>query len=396
MNALWRALRSFVFPLGIPLSWHQLASERKRFVAAGGGIAFAVMLMLFQLGLYDALFLTVVRPLAALHADLVIVSKIHTYLGALGQFPRRRLVQALAHPAVESVASVYFGNGSWKNPVTLESRDILIFGIRPEEHAFQLPEIEAQRDVLRREDQVLFDSGSARAFGPVPQRFLEQPRFETELGGKRIRIGGLFRLGGTFISDGNLVVGELAFFRLQPQYPRELNSIGLVRLHAGADTDQVADRLGKILPDDVRVLPKERLLQLERKYWAERTPIGFVITASMLVGLLVGAVIIYQILYADITDHLSEYATLKAIGFDQRFFYRLVLEQATVLSLAGFVPGTLLAAGLHSVTRAATQLPIELTVTRAFTVLLLSLLMCSLAGLLAMRRLSTTGPADLL
>src|SRR5687767_5328688 len=88
-----------IFPLGIPLAWRQLVSEPKRFLAATAGITVAVTMMLFQLGLFDALFRTAVRHQVAMRGDLAIISKSYAFLVQCGSFTRRRLAQALADPA---------------------------------------------------------------------------------------------------------------------------------------------------------------------------------------------------------------------------------------------------------------------------------------------------------
>jgi putative ABC transport system permease protein len=114
----------------------------------------------------------------------------------------------------------------------------------------------------------------------------------------------------------------------------------------------------------------------------------------LLVGLLVGAVIVYQILYADVSDHLSEYATLKAIGYPDRVLSLVVLKQALILSALSFPVGFVLAQVLYAVARQATGLPIVMTATRAATVLALTMIMCAGSGLVATRRLRSADPAD--
>jgi putative ABC transport system permease protein len=133
----------------------------------------------------------------------------------------------------------------------------------------------------------------------------------------------------------------------------------------------------------------------EKTYWAQRTPIGFVIGASMMVALIVGAVIVYQILYTDVTDHLPEYATLKSIGFTDGYFIRLVLQESVILSVLGFVPGAVLAGGLYWLTRKYAHMPTYLHAGNLGAVFGLSLLMCLLAGALATRKLRQANPADI-
>lgn len=112
-------------------------------------------------------------------------------------------------------------------------------------------------------------------------------------------------------------------------------------------------------------------------------------------GALVGVVIVYQVLATDVADHLEEYATFKAIGYRQRFFLGVVFEEAVVLALLGFVPGVLLALGFYAGVAAATGLPVAMTAGRAALVLTGTVIMCTLSGAIATRRLARAEPAEL-
>jgi putative ABC transport system permease protein len=111
-------------------------------------------------------------------------------------------------------------------------------------------------------------------------------------------------------------------------------------------------------------------------------------------GLVVGAIIVYQILFADVSEHLREYATLRAIGYGKRFVSGIVLQQAAMLAVMGFVPGVLAVHWLYGKAAAATNLPLYLTFDRALTVFLLTLAMCAISGLLAMRKVQKLDPAE--
>lgn len=391
----WRDwLAHKIFPLGIPLAWRQLVSERKRFLAAVAGIVVAVVMMLFQVGLYDALFLTVVRPIEVMNADLVMVSRNYDFIANSGQFPQRQLTQALADPAVVSVASVLNGRALWRHPETGEKREIFVLGCEPGEQAFSLRGLAENSGALSREDEVLYDLRSRAEFGPIQQWVEQGKAASTEVSDRRVRVAGLVDLGVTFAADGNLVAGTMAFRRIMPSYPAGYISVGLIRLQPGTSAELVLQQLRKKLPTDVQVMTKAELAGLERRYWAIRTPIGFVITASMLVSVLVGAVIIYQILYTDVSDHLAEYATLKALGFGDRFFANLVLQQSMMLSLLGFVPGTFLAAILYRVTERMAHLPMDMSLGRLAISYVLTLMMCVAAGWFAAGKLREADPAE--
>jgi putative ABC transport system permease protein len=385
------ALRRFK----LPLAWHQLAGEKLRLIAAVAGIAFAVIMMMMQLGFHDALFDSTTLLHHGLDGELTMISRQYECAIATKGFTRRRLYQSLALPEVKSVSPVYLGLGKWKNPETLRDRDIFAIGFDPTDRSLRLPGVAENLVHLKLEDSVLFDAASRPEYGPIAQRVTRGERLDTEFNTRRVRVRGLFRMGTSFAADGNVIMSDVNFLRFFPNRPAGMIELGLIRLQPGANPTVVRDQLLALLPPDVKIVTRDEYLQLEHAYWGQRTPIGFVITAGLIVGFVVGGVIVYQILYTDVIDHLKEYATLKAIGYTDKFLFGVVLQQSVILSLLGFLPGCLAAGGIFLLTRRITLLPAYLTFDRALIVFLLTLLMCSAAGAFAMRKLRSADPADI-
>jgi putative ABC transport system permease protein len=394
MKAFREGLRDRIFPLGIPLSWLQLIGERKRFLAAVAGVTFAVTLMMFQAGIYKAIFEKVVFPHRAMQADLVMTSRDYNNLFLHSLFTIRRLEQARTVDVVASAAPLYLGGAPMRNPVTMKSMTIFVFGIRPSQNPFGLREVEDRLSLLSNPENVLFDRKGLREYGPIERLLGERGSVETEIGGRKVVIRDVFSMGGTISSGGHVIAGEEGFFRLFPRQPRNLISAGLIRLAPGTDAAAAAGRIREAVPADVTIWTYEEFVAEEKKYWSERSPLAFIFLGSMLVAMIVGAVIVYQILYTDVTDHLHEYATLKAMGAGDRFFVTLILQQAVILMACGFVPGTALTALLYAVTRSKAAMPAYLTLPVMAVVFVLALAMCSLSGLLALRRLKRADPAD--
>ncbi|GHC06248.1 ABC transporter permease DevC [Cerasicoccus arenae] len=381
-------------PLGIPLAWLNLVKEKKRFFAAVAGIIFAVTMMLYQMGLKTAMFTQVVFPHLMLNGDIVIVNPQYEYFGISRGFTEKRLNQAFALPEVEDVAPLYLVNLPIKNPDTLVNRDIFIIGFDPANKPFDDPAIEAQQGMLKIPGNALFDERSHAKFGPIVER-LEDGTVTTETNGRATEIVGSFEMGTTFAADGNLLVGKQTFFEIFPGQDPNLAAVGLIMLKEGSDAEKVAETLRAKLPHDVKIMTRAEFIDNEKRYWGERTPIGFVISASMTVAIIVGAVIVYQILYTDVTDHLEEYATLKSIGFKDSYFISLILQESIILSVFGFIPGAALTAGLYYVTRRVAYMPTEFQWDNAGIVLGLTIVMCMLAGALATRKLRHANPADI-
>lgn len=378
----------------IPLGWLQLWHRKGRFLVALAGIAFAVMLILMQLGFRASLFESAVRYHHRFEYDVAIFSRDSQYIVAPENFSNRRLYQARAVDGVASISPVYLGRATWKNPYTLETRIIYVVGLDPEDDVLDAPGVADGRRLITLEDVLLFDDASRGEYGPVPEHVRAGETVEAELNNRRVRIGGLFTMGTSFGIDASLVTGISNFLRIFPNRARNQIDLGLVRVAPGVDPVVVRDRLRALLPEDVAVLTRDDFVAREMAYWQSATPIGFVFTFGAIIGLVVGTVIVYQILFSDVADHLAEYATLRAIGYSNAYVSRVVIQQAFILAVLGFGLGVLAALRLYAVARAATKLPMELTPERALAVLAATIAMCAFSGFLALRRVRTLDPAE--
>jgi putative ABC transport system permease protein len=378
----------------VPLAWLQLTHERLRLCAAVAGIAFAVLLMLMQLGFQEALATASSLVQSALQGDLVLTSKQYDYLVFSKQFSKRRLYQALAFDGVESAWPVYLGLAQWKNPEDLHERAILVIGFDPAGKIMKVP-VTDDPNRLRLPDIALFDAGSRSEYGPVAKLIRERGSVLAEVNDRSIRVVGLFRLGTSFGVNGTLVTSDLNYLRIFSGHPQGLVELGVIRLKPGADPETVRLALERGLPPDVNVLTHDGFVRQESDYWALHTGIGYIFTLGVLMGFVVGTVIVYQILYTDVNDHMAEYATLKALGYGNRYLASIVLKEALLLSVFGFLPGLAIAKGLYVVTARATLLPMDMTPWRMLLVLLLTIAMCCGSAMLAVRKLQQADPADI-
>ena len=379
----------------IPLSWLQLTREKTRLAVALSGIAFADILMFMQLGFRDALYYSNVRMHSSLVGDVILINSQSNAVLSMKTFSQRRLYKALDLPTVQSVHPIYLDYTSWRNPVTGRPRSILIFGINPEVNLFNLPGVEENLNKLKLPDVVLYDRSSRVEYGPITDNFNQGKIVTAEVRRRQVKVGGLFTLGASFGADGNLITSDVNFLRIFNNRQRGLIDIGVIKLKTGADPMQVAQYLRSYLPTDINVLTKEEFIEFERNYWAGSTAIGFIFTLGTIMGFIVGTVIVYQILYTEVNDHLSEYATLKAIGYTQNYLLMVILQEAFLLALVGYLPGFACALVLYNVARDATLLPIFMSYNRAIMVIMLTILMCFISGMIAIRKLSSADPADI-
>jgi len=382
-------------PLPLRLAWQQLRHEPRKLLAGAAGVVFAVVLMFMQFGFRDALFDSATAVQRRMSGDLFIVHRQSQTLWRMAPFTRRRVFQALAVPGVARAGYLYVTLVDWKNPWTGRHRATLMFGIDPAEGLLDLPGIPEQLDAIKDEDTVLYDAYSHREFGPVVEVLRAGQPFGAEVNNRRLSVRGLFHLGASFAADGNLVTSHENFLRVVPSRMPSQIDVGILLLEPGADPPAVQAAVQRLMADDVMVVDRTELVRLEHDFWQNSTGIGFVFTLGALMGFVVGIVIVYQILYTEIANHLSQYATLIAMGHSQRFLLAIVGAAALILCVLGYVPGLLMSAALYRLTESATFLPMTLGLTKSVAVLGLTLAMCFISGAFALRKLRDADPADL-
>jgi putative ABC transport system permease protein len=384
----------------VPLAWRNLAHDKRRFAVSLTGIAFAVLLMFVEIGFWNAMLDAAVELLRQCNGDLVMVSKSTYTLAIRETFSAGRLAQAHGVPGVKAAFPLYFEstNALWRDT---ENRDydkprthpIRVIAFDPAYDAFKNPEIEAQRRLLRRHNAVLLDRRSKEDYGK------RQAPLSRELARKHIEVVGTFALGADFTTDGNLMMSAETFTRIfpNPVAPAEtlrLAHLGLIQLAHGADPLQVKKALRAALPDDVNILTLDEFIAEERSFWQNATPIGFIFTFGLVIGVIVGMVICSQVLQADVTAHLKEYATLKAIGYTSAYLTWIVLQEALWLGVLGFLPSFAVCLFLYGLLSELTELPLYLTLPRVAIVFTLTCFMCVASGLLAVRKVQQSDPAE--
>ena len=350
--------------------------------------------MFLQMGLLDSLYDSSTYPITLLNADLVVLNRQSQTLIDLPSFPKTRLYQALGYEGVSSVSSLYVVMAAWRNPETRINRNILLWGVDPSQPPFSFLTDPAQLNQLKLLNRGLFDEKSISKFGPIAQLIQQQGGVKTEVNDKTFWTVGLFKVGASFGVDGNAITSGSTFLNLVSDRQPEQIDIGTIRLAPQADVSAVQEQLQTGLTNDVKVLTKAEFVQLEKNYWAE-VGTGFIFNLGTAVGFIVGTVIVYQILYTDVSDHLPEYATLKAIGYSDRYLTGVLIQEVLVLSILGFIPGFVLSLGLYQVTSAATALPVVMKASRAAIVFALTLVMCSVSGVIALQKLRSADPADI-
>lgn len=378
----------------LPIGWLQLTHNRTRFAAALAGVAFANVLVFVQLGIMNSMGAATLRPYEFFQADLMISAGDANALNEGGNVARQWLLQAMADPDVTDGMGLFVGNVPWDRA----TKDITFttFGVDPAQAAFLSAEIAGDAALLQVQDAALLDRlarGLSRdeAAAIRPQSPLA---FETQ--GRTLTAFATFAGGGGFGGDGYMLVSDQTFLALFPARSSNAPDHILLRLRPGANPAQVSTRLKTLVSDpSLRIRSYADAAQEDLRYQQTRRPTGVIFGFGVLIGVLVGLVIVYQVLSTDVADHLREYATFKAMGYGPRFFLGIVLEEALVLGIMGFIPGLIVGTAILTLMAAITTLPLTMTPFMAVSVFLGTILFSALSGTIATRRLAAADPADL-
>ena len=379
----------------LPIGWLQLSHSRGRLIAAVAGVAFADILVFVQLGILGALNHSTIAPYDLFRADIMISSADANTLTDGSNVARSHMFEALGVPGVRDATPLFLANLEWQredgNTSTLQT-----FGLSPDKPEFAAADLANRLSDLRLEGRVLLDRRTRGLSSHALNAVTPQTPYTFELNNRTVWAVGTIEVGGGFSADGTLYVSDQTFLDLFPKRVSGAPNHIIVTTDEGIDPAVVVERLRRVLPEaSVNVAQKADAAAADLAYQTTERPTGVIFGFGVAIGVVVGLVIVYQVLSTDVADHLREYATFKAIGYRQSFFLGIVLEEAAVLAVLGFLPAVAIAMGLYAAMSSATGLPLAMDAARAASVLVGTLLACALSGALATRRLVSADPADL-
>ena len=372
-----------------PLAWFNSIEQPRRTAAAVGGMCFALLLIFMQAGFLGAARMNVSIIFQALDFDIAIHSRAYLTLPRSDPFDRLRLAQAASVPGVGRVTRFLTDTFGWRNARTGATASGFMLAVPADSGAFLDPRINAQLHTIRPTLTALVDRKCRPSYGAW------QVGDKCILNSQPAVITGEYELGLGLLADGSVIVSDDTFERLQgPQNSRFAN-LGLVKVAAGADVAQVAGALRQHLPNDVVVVPRAEIIRREQNYFINVKPVGVLFQVGMIVAFAAGAAILYQILASEMNNRLSEFATLKALGYPSSSIYAIGIQQGLIYALLAYGPALLLAAILYRVARQLSGFPLYMDAGRAGFVFLLALAMCAFAALLSLWKIRRADPADL-
>jgi putative ABC transport system permease protein len=365
-----------------------LLEDRRRLMTAIGGVAVALFLLLLQIAVLDGARLKVTQLFDDFDFDLAVVPDSYQFLMSFDTVDRVALSAAEATDGVvetfglnaEPLAMTQFPSG--------RVAYLFLIGLDDPGDFLRDGRIRAAMASLRSSHDMLIDTQSLSSVGPtaIGTRLV--------IRGENLTVTGQFKLGLFFYADGSGIVRNADFARLAGRSPRGL-TMGLVRLKPGADARTVQARLARTLPSGLLVLRRNELVAQERAYFLSTRPVGIVLYISMLIAYLVGTVILVQVLSTDISNRLSEFATMKAMGFTGLRVYGVGAAQAVLLSLGGLMPALLCGALVLALIQYRTHLETFPGLGLVAAMIGLALVLAAGAAAIALRRVARADPAEL-
>lgn len=383
-----RAAMEVNAPVKVPLAWRILNYDKRRTALALIGIFMAILLVFVELGFFYAVPRGGLLLYDNMNFDLLLTSNEYEYQAQPGVFPIGQLERLRTSPDVVEATPIYFGFAKWKSGEGGLWPDVFVIGFDPASRIFTPGSIDQQTAVLDRADTVLVDSATRPMFGP-----LDAGRV-VEIGDRKVTIGGQYDLGTGFMGLGVVLTSAENFARLFPQRGSAAVNLGEVRLKAGVDPDRAAGELQKLAGPGTRIFTRRELDAHETAYWTTRTSVGIIFGSGLLISLVVGIMIVYQIVSTQVGRQLPQFATLKAIGYRDRSLTATVSAMSLLIVIAGFIPALVAALGLYSVIREKTLLPVAMTEGRLLAVFVAALGMALVSALLSVRVLRRADPAD--
>ena len=366
------------------LSWRNLIHDKVRLGVTLTGIVFAVVLIVVELGLFVGFTTTTSGLIDQSRADLWITAARVGYVEVGVPFSERKLYTVLKTPGVAHATSYIARFTQWKRPDGRQE-SVQIVGVDPDQPLggpWNL--VRGNQRLLKEADSVIIDELYMDKLG------VDRLDQVVEISGRRARVVGFTR-GIRSFTTSPYVFTSFKSAQAYANVPVDQTMFMLVRVSEGADVADVRSSLQAQLPDS-DVHTTSEFSSMTRQYWMFTTGAGVAVLLAAALGLVVGIVVVAQTIYATTMDHLKEYGTLKAMGANNSYLYRVIIEQAVTSAVVGYV---LAMAVSYVVVKgsqsggAAILVPMEMVVG----MLGLTIVMCVGAALVSINKVTRLDPA---
>jgi putative ABC transport system permease protein len=366
----------------VDLALKSLLHDKLRFVITVSGVAFAVTLILVQVGLFTGLLDNSTVTIRQADADLWVTSKNTPNVDFAHAFSESRVDRVRSIEGVERADNLVIAFLPIALPTGAEET-LLVYAL-DDFRRWNLPwNVESGNvDDLRRGDYMMLDASAERRFGAFHAGEYR------EVAGRRIKVIGRTREAKSFTTTPIAFmdlgrVQEVARMRASATYV-------LVKLSPGADAAAVKAEIQKRLPHN-DVFTRDEWAARSRGYWITSTGIGFNMFMTVFLGCLVGVVVVAQTLYTQTMEHIREFGTVKAIGGSNADIYRILFRQAGIAAIVGFALGLAPALAARPLVEKA-GLALVITPTFMGIVLAGTLGLCLLASMVSFRKVASIDP----
>jgi putative ABC transport system permease protein len=368
----------------LTLAFRNLFHDRVRLAVTLVGILFSIVLVAVQLGLYLGASKMITANIDRANADLwiTIYGAKSFEDGGMLLTPRERH-QALATPGVKAVIPLVVRFAEWRKPEGGSTR-VVIVGTDAEDGAL------APWDLVKGS----WEDIKAPEAVAVDQTYLNELGIKGVGDTAQIATG---RVRVRALTDGIRSFTQSPYTYTTLNRARALFGEGdgttfyLVQLEPGANVDKVRQDLERRL-EGAEVLTKQEFRDRSLKQWLFRTGAGVALIGGALLGSLVGTVIVAQTLYSSTKDHLSEFATLRALGSSAGYIHQVILAQAGISAVIGYLLGISIALAILVLSK-DTALPLVMTPGLAFWLFTLTVGMCAISALSAIVKVTKIDPA---
>jgi putative ABC transport system permease protein len=407
----------------VSLARKNLLEDIPRFLVAQAGIMFAVSLVTIQTGIFNGFTRSTTQLIRNSDADLWVASESLVHIELTLPIPLTDLIQAQQVVGVERAEALIIRGGVWRHSLG-EITPVRVIGFNPQGQLF------APRNIIQGSlsaleqpytaivDTTNLNSLNVRGIGDVAEvsslpakvvgltqgnRSIASNSFMfTSLesanayanSGQTANLSCKLQSGSTDLQCTNTYVNKSQSSTPAPKKlaASDLITYVLIKAKPGEDLQVLKQKLEAALPN-TRAYTRAELAEKTQTFWQRRTGIGFLLGLGAAVGIIVGVIIVAQILYSSVSDHLKEFGTLKAMGASDWVLYGVIVEQALWMAILGYLPGIVLCFGVGAWTFATQGILILITPATAIAVFGITILMCVGSAIFAIQKVTRLDPA---
>lgn len=369
----------------LTLAIKNLFHDRIRLAVTLVGILFSVVLVSVQLGLYYGARKMIVAMVDNANTDLWVTAygaKSFEEGGVLLTQKDRHAV--LSVPGVVSAVPLIVNFAEWRKPGG-GSTSVIVVGMNSDDNGLRPWNLISGDEAAISEpggvavDRTYLDDLGVIGVGDIAQ--VDQGRVRVTAITEGIRSFTMAPFVFTTLSRARTLQG----------LPADSFSYLLVKLAPGTDVARARSAIASRL-DDREVLTTSEFRDRSLKQWLFSTGAGVALIGGALLGLLVGTVIVAQTLYSSTKDHLTEFATLRALGSSSGYIHRVILTQAAFSAIIGYALGMGIALAITTMSE-ATALPLLMTPWLAAGLFAITIGMCAVSAISAILKVTKIDPA---